>query len=95
MADNPFPIGGETRDEEAERLRLSKAWQSVMRTDDGRLVLGSILRDLGLFTPIMGERAAARHGAALAIMEQMQSYNDKLCLMIISELLTNDRASDE
>ena len=94
MPTDPFPIGGETREEMAERLRVEGVWQRVMATEDGRLVLSAILRDLGLFTPVSGERMAGRHEAAILLMERMQRANAPLCMTIISELLTNDDAQE-
>lgn len=90
---DPFAeSAAETPEEETARLSREGVWQAVMRTDEGRKVLASILRDLGLFSPVVGERMAGRHEAAILLAREMSSANPKLFAAIMQEAYDDDEA---
>jgi len=90
---DPFAeSAAETPEEETARLTREGVWQAVMRTDEGRKVLASILRNLGLFSPVVGERMAGRHEAAILLAREMMSANDTLAEMILTETMRDDQA---
>lgn len=80
----------ETREEETARLEREKVWQSVMVSPDGQTVLARILRDLGLFAPVVGERMAGRHEAAILLLRELESVNAKLARAIMARVLDDD-----
>lgn len=88
---DPFrDSSAETPGEEAARLEHEKRWQEVMVSGPGRWVLARILRDLGLFAPVTGERMAGRHEAAILLLREMDSANPKLARAIASEAMDDD-----
>lgn len=90
MAVEEIDFYGESAEDEARREKVKAEWQKVMATHEGRMVLGYILRDLGLFYAVGGERSAGKHEAAIALVDQMRSVNNGLFLNIISELMSDE-----
>jgi|VirMetMinimDraft_7_1064189.scaffolds.fasta_scaffold00089_54 hypothetical protein len=95
MAVEPIEFYADPETDEAERLRVSAEWQKVMALHEGRRVLGYILRDLGLFSTVGGERSAGKHEAAIALVDQMRAANNGLFLAIITELLSDENPSQD
>lgn len=90
---DPFrESAAETPEEETARLSRNGVWQEVMRTDQGRMVLGRILRDLGLFVPVVGERMAGRHEAAILLLREMEDVSPKLAHAIMLEAMNDEAA---
>jgi len=95
MPVEPIEFYGEGDEDRAARDKVNAEWQTVMATHEGRRVLGYILRDLGLFSAVGGERSAGKHEAAMAFMEHMRAVNNKLFLQILTELLTDENLSQD
>lgn len=91
MQPDPFrPSDAETPEEETARIKRGELWQAVMRTEEGRKVLARILNELGLFSPVSGERMAGRHEAAILLSREMASANDKLFRAVMQEAFDDD-----
>ena len=55
-----------------ERARaINQAWRNFAATPDGRVVLATLLDELGLFDPVAGEEAATRHNVAVMILKRI------------------------
>lgn len=88
---DPFlPSDREAPEEEAARLERGKLWQEAMVSGPGKWVLARILRDLGLFSPVVGERMAGRHEAAILLLREMDSANPALARAIMKEAMDDD-----
>jgi len=60
----------ELQPEEAA-ARIDQAWVNVAQTEDGQIVLGSLLEYLGLLEPITSADAQARHNVAVMVLTKI------------------------
>ena len=65
--------------------RIDQAWANVVLTEDGQIVLGSLLEELGLLDEIKGPDGMTRHNVAVMILSRIRRNATRL---VIEALVT-------
>ena len=60
----------ELKPEDAAK-RIDQAWLAVAKSEDGQIVVGSLLEDLGLLEPITSAEAQTRHNVAVMVLSRI------------------------
>lgn len=51
--------------------RIDQAWKNVIETEDGQIVVGTLLDELGLLEPIAGQDGVTRHNVAVMVLNRI------------------------
>lgn len=51
--------------------RIDQAWGNVLQTEDGQIVVGTLLDELGLLEPIASQDAVTRHNVAVMVLKRI------------------------
>ena len=57
--------------DEDRAKRIDQAWRNFTASEDGQIVAGSLLEELGLLEPITTSEAQTRHNVAVMILSRI------------------------
>lgn len=60
----------ELKPEDAAK-RIDMAWRNMIQTEDGQIVVCTLLDELGLLAPITSQDAMTRHNVAVMILKRI------------------------
>ena len=72
---------------EDRAARIDQAWANVVQTEEGQIVIGSLLEELGLLDEIKGPDGMARHNTAVMILARIKRNATRL---IVEALVTRE-----
>jgi hypothetical protein len=72
---------------EDRAARIDRAWENLTQTEDGQIVLASLLEELGLLDEIKGPEGIARHNTAVMILARIKRNSTR---RIIAALVTRE-----
>jgi len=52
--------------------RIDRAWKNVVDSEDGQIVVGTLLDELGLLEPIGSQDAMTRHNVAVMVLKRIR-----------------------
>lgn len=72
---------------EDRAARIDRAWENVVETEDGQIVIATLLEELGLLDEIKGPDGMARHNTAVMILARIKRNSTRL---LIGALVTRE-----
>jgi len=67
--------------EDVERVeRIETAWSNLLQTEDGQIVVATLLDELGLFNPIGNQDQQTRHNVAVMILSRIHRNSTRRVL---------------
>jgi len=63
---------------EDRAARIDQAWAHLLEMEDGQIVLGTLLEELGLLDEIKGPDGVTRHNVAVMILSRIKRNSTRL-----------------
>ncbi|MFH2073518.1 MAG: hypothetical protein ABIJ75_11785 [Actinomycetota bacterium] len=70
---------------EDQIARIDQAWENLVLTEDGQIVLGVLLEELGLLNELKGPEEMTRHNVAVVILTKIKRNKTRLLLEALVE----------